>query len=392
MKRAFLITLNEVRLYLQDKGDLAFSLLLPILTFALMYGAFGGETMFKTTASIVDEDGGIYSQQLIEKLDDIDGISIDMLSAEDAEAKLERSDILLALFIPLGFSDNLASGDKAELIFKQRGNGGLEGQILAGVIRSVSAEIDQEFQVLHRVESNLEGESISASEIESTVNNLLDAERQQPALGVTEEVVGGSADFINQYLPGIITMYVLFAISMSARTIVEERRRGTLERLLTTHLNTGELFFGKFIANIARGFIQTLILLILSYAVFQIFTPLSFLACLVISLVFAAAASGLGMIIAAISRTEEAANWIAVVVTMFMVMMGNTFFQISEDSVLATVGKFSLNTYANEAYTTIIAQAGSLGDVWTQLVILAAVAVVGLIISRMIFRAVPGSK
>jgi len=392
MKRTFLITLNEVRLYLQDKGDLAFSLLLPVLTFALMYGAFGGETMFKTTASIVDEDGGIYSQQLIEKIDDIDGISIDLLSAEDADAKLERSDILLALFIPSGFSDNLASGGQAELIFKQRGNGGLEGQILAGVIRSVSAEIDQGFQVLHRVVSNLAGESISTSDIESTVNNLLEVERQQPALGVTEEIVGGSADFINQYLPGIITMYVLFAISMSARTIVEERRRGTLERLLTTRLSAGELFFGKFIANIARGFIQTLILLILSYAVFQLFTPLSFLTCLVISLVFAAAASGLGMIIAAISRTEEAANWIAVVVTMFMVMMGNTFFQISEDSALATVGNFSLNTYANEAYTTIIAEGGSLGDVWTPLVILAAVAVVGLIISRMIFRAVPGGK
>jgi ABC-2 type transport system permease protein len=392
MKRAFFITLNEVRLYLQDKGDLAFGLLLPVLTFALMYGAFGGDTMFKTTASIVDEDGGIYSQQLIEKLDEVDGISIDLLSAEDAEAKLERSDILLALFIPSGFSNTLASGGKAELVFKQRGNGGLEGQITAGIIRSVSAEIDQEFQVLHRVENNLAGEPVPAAEIESTVHNLLEEERQQPALGVTEEVVGGSADFINQYLPGIITMYVLFAISLSARTIVEERRRGTLERLLTTRLNTGELFFGKFIANIARGFIQTLILLILSYAVFQIFTPLSFLACLVISFVFAAAASAVGMIIAAISRTAEAANWIGVVVTMFMVMMGNTFFQISEDSALATVGKFSLNTYANKAYTTIIAQNGSLGDVWLQLVVLAAVAVVGLIISRMIFRAVPGSK
>ncbi|MBN1161750.1 MAG: ABC transporter permease [Dehalococcoidales bacterium] len=392
MKRALFITLNEVRLYLQDKGDLAFSLLLPVLTFALMYGAFGGETMFKAAANVVDEDGGIYSQQLIEKLDAIDGISIDLLSAADADAKLERSDILIALYIPSGFSDTLAAGGKAELLFKQRGNGGLEGQILAGIIRSVAAEIDQEFQVLRRVEINLEDEQIPGSDIELTVQNLLEEERQQPALGVTEEVVGGSTEFINQYLPGIITMYVLFAISMGARSIVEERRRGTLERLLTTRLNTGELFSGKFIANIARGFIQTFILLILSYAVFRMFTPISFLSCLVISLVFAASASAMGMIIAAISRTEEAANWIAVVVTMFMVMMGNTFFQIPEDSVLGAFSTFSLNTYANEAYTTIIAGGGSLGDVWLPLAILAAVAVVGLVISRMIFRAVPGSK
>jgi ABC-2 type transport system permease protein len=392
MKRALFITLNEVRLYLQDKGDLAFSLLLPILTFAFMFGAFGGDTMFKATTTIVDEDGGVYSQQLIEKLDSIDGISIELLSAEDADAKLERSDILIALFIPSGFSDNLTSGDKTELLFKQRGNGGLEGQILAGIIRGVAAEIDQEFQVLHRVQANLKGEPIPESDIELTVHNLLEEERQQPTVGVTEEVIGGSTDFINQYLPGIITMYVLFAISVSAQTIVEERRRGTLERLLTTRLSAGELFFGKFISNIARGFIQTLILLALAYAVFQMFTPLSFLACLVISFVFAAASSAVGMIIAAISRTTEAANWIGVVVTMFMVMMGNTFFQISEDSVLGTFSTFSLNTYANEAYSTIIAQEGSLGDVWLQVVILAAVAVVGLIISRMIFRAVPGSK
>ena len=391
MKRALFITLNEVRLYLQDKGDLAFSLLLPILTFALMFGAFGGETTFKTTANIVNEDGGVYSQQLIEKLDAVDGVSIDLLSAEEADAKLERSDILIALYIPANFSNTLASGSKAQLIFKQRGNGGLEGQILASIIRSVSSEIDQEFQVLHLVQSNLEDEPIALSDIELTVQNFLEEERQDPSVGVAEETIGGSTEFINQYVPGIITMYVLFAISISAQAIVEERRRGTLERLLTTRLNAGELFFGKFIANIARGFIQTLILLVLAYAVFQMFTPLSFLTCLVISLIFAAAASAVGMIIAAISRTAEAANWIGVVVTMFMVMMGSTFFEIPQDSVLGVFSKVSLNTYANEAYTTIIAQQGSLGDVWFQLVVLVAVAVVGLIISRMIFKAVPGS-
>jgi ABC-type multidrug transport system permease subunit len=98
------------------------------------------------------------------------------------------------------------------------------------------------------------------------------------------------------------------------------------------------------------------------------------------------------MIIASVSRTQSAANWIAIVVTMFMVMIGGTFFAASEGSVLATIGKFSLNTYANKAYGVIVAQGGSLGDAWSQLAVMAGVAVVGLIISRLIFRAVPGSK
>lgn len=392
MKRALVITLNEIKLYLQDKGDLAFGLLLPILTFALMYGAFGSNTLFKASATIVDEDKGVYSQQLIQKVDDVDGISVNLLTAEEANAKLDRSDLLLVLFIPSGFSDTLANGGQGELIFKQRGNGGMEGQILASIIRSAADQINQEFQVLNGVKTALKDTEITDSSIELTVQSVLDKENKEPTIGVAEEITGGSSQFINQYLPGIITMYVLFSLSLSAMSIVEERRRGTLERLLTTRLNVGELFFGKYLATIARGFIQTLILLVLSYAVFQMFTPLSFLACVVISIVFTAAAAGIGMIIASISRTESAANWIAVVVTMFMVMVGGTFFQVSEGSVMATIGKFSLNTYANKAYSVIVSQGGSLGETWSQLLVMAVVAVAGLLISRLIFKAVPGSK
>ena len=88
MKRAWQITLNEVRLYLIDKGDLAFGLLLPILTFALMYGAFGGQTQFTAKASIVNEDNGAYGQLLIKQLDAVDGISVSVISAEKANTQI----------------------------------------------------------------------------------------------------------------------------------------------------------------------------------------------------------------------------------------------------------------------------------------------------------------
>ncbi len=392
MKKALFVTLNEVKLFLQDKGDLAFSLLLPVLTFALMYGAFGGSTLFKATASIVNEDNGIYSQQLIQQVDDVDGISVKLVSAEDANSDLDRSDLLFAVFIPADFSSTLTAGGQAELVFKQRGNGGTAGQIMASIIRSVAEGINQEFQVRSQVKTALAGQGITDSSIALTVQNVLAQEKQQPTVAVAEEITGGNSNFLPRFLPGIVTMYVLFALSLMATTIVEERRRGTLERLLTTRLSTTELFFGKYLAAIARGLIQTVILMLLAWAVFQIFTPLSFLACLVVSIIFGAAASSLGMIIASISRTETAANLIAITVTMFMVMVGGTFFESAEGSVLAGIGKISINTYANQAYTAIISQGGSLGQTWSQLAILAGVAVVGLLISRLIFRAVPGGK
>jgi ABC-2 type transport system permease protein len=392
MKRALFITLNEVRLYLQDKADLAFGLLLPIITFALMYGAFGGQTMFKATAPVVNEDRGAYSAQLIEQLDKVDGIKVELLTASEADTKLERSDLLMVLFIPSGFSETLVSGGKGELVFRQRGNGGQEGQILASIIRGVAEAMNQEFQVRHQVKSVLQGTGVPEDRIEVTVKDYLGKERQQPAVSVAEEVVGGSPDFVNQYLPGIVTMYVLFALTLSARTIVEERKRGTLERLLTTRLNARELFIGKFLASVARGFVQTLVLLGLSYAVFRIFTPLSFLEALVVCLIFAAASAALGLIIASIARSEDGATWIAVVFTLIMVMMGGTFFQVSEGSILDTIGKGSISTYANDALRVIVAEGGSLGDTAMELAVLAGVAVVGLLISRFIFRVIPGGK
>jgi ABC-2 type transport system permease protein len=392
MKRALYITFNEVRLFLQDKGELSFALLLPIITFALMYGAFGGDTLFKATANIVNKDDGAYSQRLIAALDAVDGISVDLITPQEAERKLERSDLLLVLVIPADFSATLDAGGRAELLFKQRGNGGQEGQILASIIRGVAGAIDQEFQVRAGVTAFTADADLSAGQVTTAVEQYLGEERQDPTVTIGDETLGGGPDFITTFLPGIITMYVLFTLTISARAIVEERQRGTLERLLTTRLSASELFLGKYFSATARGFVQTFILLALSYAVFQLFTPLTFLYALIIALVFAAAAGALGLIIATVARSEDGAIWFGVVFTMFTVMLGGTFFEVTPGSVLAKIGTISINTYANEAFRTVIGQGGSITGTWPQLAVLGGVIVVGFIISRLLFRVVPGGK
>jgi ABC-2 type transport system permease protein len=393
MNRAFILALKEVRSYLQDKGDLAFSLLLPIVLFALMYFAFGGDTLFHGTAHIVNEDeGGVYPTILLDQLEATEEVDVELLSAEDADQKLADSNLLMVIFIPEDFSEKLARGEPTQLLFKQRGNGGDEGQIVASIVRGVAEQMNLQFQVYSQVNNALAEYDVPQENINITVEQYLDEERANPVIGVHEETIGSSPDPVNLFLPGVVTMFVLFAITISARAIVEERRKGTLERLLTTRLTVGQLFAGKFLSNIARGFVQTLILLALAYIVFQLFTPLSFIECLVIALLFAAAASALGMIIAAIARSEDSATWIAVFFTMVMVMLGGTFFEISEGSFFYTLSKFSINTYANDAFKTLIAEGGSLGDLWLEMGGMAGVAVVGMGLSRILFKVMPGGK
>ena len=152
----------------------------------------------------------------------------------------------------------------------------------------------------------------------------------------------------------------------------------------------GQLFIGKFLASLSRGFVQALVLLVLTYIVFQLFTPLSFIECLVITLILSAAASALGLIIGSIARTEDQAAWIAVVFTMTMVMLGGTFFEIPEN--LEILSRISMNTYANTALKTVIARGGHLTDLGLELGVLAGIIVVGLGLSRLIFKVMPGGK
>jgi ABC-2 type transport system permease protein len=393
MNRAFILALKEVRSYLQDKGDLAFSLLLPIALFALMYGAFGGDTLFHGTANVVNEDeGGVYATRLLEQLEATEEVDVELLEAEDADKKLEDSNLLMVIYIPADFSEKLAAGEPTQLIFKQRGNGGDEGQIVASIVRGVAEQMNLQFQVYNEVNRALAGIDISQESISLTVEQYLNQEYQSPTVVVNEETVGTAVDPVKMFLPGVVTMFVLFALTLSARAIVEERKKGTLERLLTTRLSVGQLFFGKFLAGVSRGFVQTLILLALAYIAFQIFTPLTFIQSLVILLIFAAAASALGMVIAAIARSEDGASWIAVFFTMVMVMLGGTFFEISEGSVFYTISRFSINTYANSAFKTVIAEGGSLANLGLELGVMAGVAVVGLILSRILFKVMPGGK
>ncbi|MCR4392950.1 MAG: ABC transporter permease, partial [Dehalococcoidales bacterium] len=344
MKRIFFIALKEVLSFLRDKGDLSFSLVLPIAIFALIYGAFGGNLQFNGTAFIVNKDpGGRYSELLLERLRENPGLSIMQITEDSAERKLARSDIQMVVEIPEGFSENLAEGKPTSLIFKQRGNGGTDGQIVAGLVRAAAESISSELQAIEQVAGSVANAGIPRQQIAITVQNFLKKEKDNPVLTLSETLTGDRPEPVNQFLPGIITMFVLFSINLTAQALVEERRKGTLERLLTTRLNVSELFLGKFLAYALRGFIQTLILLALAYAVFRIFTPLSFLEALLVALIFSAAASSLGIIIGSLARSENQATWIAVFFTMLMVMISGTFVPVSEGSLLGTLSKFSLN-------------------------------------------------
>jgi hypothetical protein len=77
---------------------------------------------------------------------------------------------------------------------------------------------------------------------------------------------------------------------------------------------------------------------------------------------------------------------------MATVMLGGTFFEIPEGSTLYILSQASINTYVNSALKTILAGGATLSNVTFELAVLTTVIVAGLIISRILFKAMPGGR
>jgi ABC-type multidrug transport system permease subunit len=96
------------------------------------------------------------------------------------------------------------------------------------------------------------------------------------------------------------------------------------------------------------------------------------------------------MLIASVARTPDSANWIAVFFTMGTVMLGGTFFTLTKGTVIYTLGRFSINTYANQAFKALIARNVTMAEVGIPCIILAGVTIFALVLSRRLFSTVSG--
>ena len=386
MLRPFVVAWVELKRFGADRGALAFSIALPIALFALMYGVFGGGTSFSATASMVDLDGGPVAARLLDRISAVDGLTVEMLTEAEADSALDRSRILTAVVIPAGFSGKLEAGDPASVLFKRRGSGGETGQIVSQIVQGAAQDIAAEFEVRELVRTQLDGKGIPEAQIEQSVRALMDEARTAPAVTVERRTVGEEEDPLDRLIPGVLTMFLMFAATMSAASIIVERRTGTLERLLTTRLSVNQLFVGKFLASVGRAMAQALILLSLAFAVLRVADAAAFAQVVVLSLLIAAAVSSLGLVVAGMARTQEQATWASVFLTMTMTVFSGTFVSVGETGVLAFLSKLTLNKYAIDGIHGIISGNAGLAGQGPEAAILGGIAVIGFILARVAFR------
>lgn len=113
---------------------------------------------------------------------------------------------------------------------------------------------------------------------------------------------------VNLFVPGLIALVLtVIAALMTAISLSREKERGTLEVLLVSPLRPWQIVIGKVLPYMALGLLNVVTVLLAAWLVFGVPFRGSVLLLLSESLLFIVASLALGVLIAAVTRTQRAA-------------------------------------------------------------------------------------
>ena len=236
---------------------------------------------------ILDLDRSRQSRQLITSLDNTEELRVrfQVDSPDEMSHLLDEGRARLAVVIPAGFARGLADLRSSQAI-----------QVIADATNTIAASITMSTAggVVNRFSADLAASrGIIVPEFIDFRTNV----RFNPTMDVRAFTIPAQL--------GFITYQVTLAVA--ALGVARERELGTLEQLMVTPLRRYELTVGKGIPAIAIGGVNFVVMWFLSLTVFQVPMNGSPLLLAALTLLFITAEVGWGLVISAISRTQQQA-------------------------------------------------------------------------------------
>jgi ABC-2 type transport system permease protein len=400
---------KDLKLIFRDRAALILMLVAPFvltLGMGLITGSFsgGGGGISKLPVVVVNQDDGQLGEALQTLLTspDLADLLAPAVSPDPAAARQQvaADQSVAAVIIPAGLTDSIIPKDAsgattAPVVVEVYKNPARP--ISAGVV----ASIVQGF--VDRVEAGRVGGQVAIEQL--LANGLVspqDIPQLAQELGTEQASQAGGAQLIrvrssdaspeqtnsfNPLLlmaPGMALVFLMFTVSLGSRSILVERRDGTLARILSTATGSSQILVGKIVGVYFIGAAQMFILILASAMLFQLSwgDPLG-----VVLLVLAAVAgaAGWGLLLAAVAKTpSQVANWGMAMMLLFG-LLGGSFFGGMRPGSLDLVGKITPNAWAMDGFTTL-ARGGTTADLIPVILPLLAMGAILLAISVVLFN------
>jgi ABC-2 type transport system permease protein len=368
LKRILHVAGNDLRIMVRDKIFFFWTLAFPILfivLFGLLYKASDNAPAV-AELTVVNQDEGRWGTYVIDK---IKAPNLELKIVESEPAEYSR-----LLVLPADFSAKIEARRDQALAFKKR----------SGASTKAAARVETRlYQTIARVLSELvlygQGDLTKFLDGHPEFRDIVRVESRFPEKTVT--VVPSGFD---HSIPGTTIQFIMMMVIIyGGITVLEDRKKGVLARMLFSPLSKGEVFQAKLLGRWFLGLVQALILIVVGKIFFKLNLGSLPLALLVIA-VFAMAMAALSVFIGSVCTKEDLIIGLAVLLANIFAGLGGCWWpsEIVPQGV-RKVAMISPAYWAMDALHKLRFFQGGFGDILPNLGVLAGLAaVLGVVASR----------
>lgn len=319
---AWEITVKDLRLILKDRGALYTLLALPVVFIAIL-GVSTGQLITTHEASkllkvgLVDQVNSELSEHVFNDLSSIGGLKVDKVRDRD-EALLRLQDGRSSVVVMLGknFDERIADLDLSDVFDTSHGklSKGLAAVdmqvesgtafvgvadlvqyvVLSAVLRVVAPEVARRNMVLSRIMDRM----IERHQEEAASDDAVESPPSKP-------VKPGPSIIYQTLVPAFMVMFAFFLVNIMASSFINERKLGTLRRLQASRISPVQLLWGKTLPFLFVSVAQSILLFLSGKFLFGMSWGTYPLMLLPVVLTTSISATGLGLLLATIVRTES---------------------------------------------------------------------------------------
>lgn len=202
-------------------------------------------------------------------------------------------------------------------------------------------------------ESEAEPEPESESATDAAVDKSTGGEDVRIEL-INPQADGRANPRIAMYAAGIAVLFLLFACTGHAGTMLDEAESGTLDRILASHAGLLQILGGKWLGIFLMGCLQLTVMFVFADVVFGIELRRNAVGFVVMAVCTSAATSGFALLLATLCRSRAQLNAAATVIILSMSAIGGSMiprFVMSER--MKELGRWSFNAWALDGFQKV---------------------------------------
>jgi ABC-2 type transport system permease protein len=393
---ALRVARKDIKVLLKERGTLLILFVIP-LVFVLGFSAAsvgGGDPQEEAIPlPVVNLDAGSgASQTLLGALDQSGGIQCELYDEAQAQAQLDREEINRVLTIPANYAADLQAGQPVTLrLVNAPDASGTVTEAVHRIVAGVAADLSLEAQLIasFRQMGDMQAAtspgqlSFPTEIIVEQAQSQFARSRTEPLLAVEEgwpqHLLEEDEDDINPLsvtVPGFAVMFIFLTAQTTAASIYEEKKLGSFRRLLAAPIGKATILVGKMTPNFLVGLAQ--IVVIFGAGLFLLpllgIDPMTLgndpLALILLCLVVVLCSTSLGVLIAAIARTEGQITGLSQVLLWVFGFAGILLVGIPVSSTLDTVSQLIPHYWANAAFMDLFVRGQGLADIMPSILVL----------------------